>query len=167
MGNTTGKGLDGIVIRPAVEADADMIGVLWEKLVEHHHQLDRDLPQAAQDGGEIYSQHIRGQIHNPYSQTLVAEADGRVIGYVLGIIVHETPDMFQHDPSGFLADIFVEAAYRSCGVGRQLVDALQDWFKSRGVSYMEWYVAAQNIAAKSFWLAMGGREIMIRMQVKL
>jgi ribosomal protein S18 acetylase RimI-like enzyme len=129
--------------------------------------MDADLPQAAEDGNEIYAHHIRQQILNPYTHVLVAEDQGEVIGYVLGLIVHDSPDMFQHDPSGFLADIFIQEAYRGCGIGRQLVNALQAWFKSRGVSYMEWYVAAQNEPAKAFWMAIGGREIMIRMQVKL
>jgi hypothetical protein len=32
---------------------------------------------------------------------------------------------------------------------------------------MEWYVAARNEAARQFWLAVGGRDVMIRMRLEL
>ncbi|GAB4312990.1 MAG: hypothetical protein Kow00117_05670 [Phototrophicales bacterium] len=167
MANTTGKNLDDFIVRPAVKADAFAIGRLWEKLVAYHHELDPNLPQASQDGSAFYCQHIQAQLENPYSHVLVAEYDQQVIGYVFGVIIHEMPEMFLQDPGGFLADIFIEEQYRGYGIGRQLVLALQDWFKSRGVSHMEWYVATQNIAARAFWQVIGGDEVMIRMQVRL
>jgi GNAT superfamily N-acetyltransferase len=87
-----------------------------------------------------------------------------VIGYVLGVKVDLAPEMFEQEPSGFLADIYVEESYRKFGVGRALVDALRDWFSEQGLRYFEWHVAARNEDALNFWKSLGGRETMIRMR---
>ena len=74
------------------------------------------------------------------------------------------PEMFEQEPSGFLADIYVEEEYRHAGVGRALVDALAEWFGERGLRYFEWHVAARNTDGMQFWKALGGRDVMIRMR---
>jgi GNAT superfamily N-acetyltransferase len=167
MGNTPRKHLDDLIIRPATDADADAIGVLWGQLVEHHRRLDPALPRAADDGEARYADRICDSLSDSYARAIVAEHDGDVIGFVLGMIIDLVPVTFEPEMTGFLADIFVTPAYRGYGVGRTLVDALGEWFCSRGVETMEWYVAARNEDARAFWQAVGGRDVMVRMRVDL
>jgi len=159
--------MDDIVIRPAVEGDAQAIGELWEKLVAYHHALDPRLPTASDGGAALYARRVQDRIDDTHTRFIVAERDGVIVGYVLGVIVDMVPEMFRPQVGGFLADIFVEETMRGHGIGRRLVEALTDWFHTRGVQHMEWYVAAHNDAGRKFWDAVGGKDIVIRMRMGL
>lgn len=153
------------MIRRATEQDAEAIGRMWEKLALYHCELDPDLPRPAPQGGHLYAQRIIHRLNDTHTRTLVAEEDGQLVGYVLGVVVDFVPEMFEQNSGGFLADIFVEDAYRQRGVGRQLVDALTEWFRAHGVHYFEWYVAANNPVGRAFWQSVGGRDLMVRMRI--
>ncbi|MBE2268478.1 MAG: GNAT family N-acetyltransferase [Anaerolinea sp.] len=156
--------MDKVVIRPAAAGDIDAIARLWLALVEFHREIDGDLPAAAPNGALRYARRLIDRVEDSQSRVLVAEADGHVVGYVLGMVVDLVPEMFAQPPSGFLADIFVDAEHRRQGVGRALVDALAAWFREHGLDYYEWHVAARNTAAVEFWRAVGGRDVMLRMR---
>ncbi len=156
-----------IIIRTIQSEDAPTIGELWEKLVAYHGDLDPDLPRSTRDGAQLYAQRIRGKIGDSHTRIFVAEVNGQVIGFVLGVIVDLVPEMFTSETGGFLADIYVEEAYRRNGVGRKLVQALADWFRSRGVTYLELYVANSNTDGRAFWSSLGGRDMMRRVRVPL
>ena len=167
MGNSSPLHVDDILIRPAAPADADAIGAMWERLVEYHQSLDPGLPSAGKDGGAFYARRIIDRLQDTHTHTLVAVHDDALIGYTLGVIVDVAPEMFVQETGGFLADIYVEQPFRRLGVGRRLVEALAEWFESRGVEHMEWYVAARNNAGLNFWETLGGRQVMIRMRIEL
>lgn len=159
--------MDGVVVRPAAVTDAEAIGQLWEQLVTYHRTLDPALPRASENGADLYARRIRDKVGDSHTRTFVAESNGRIIGFVLGVIVDLVPEMFASETGGFLADIYVEPNYRRSGVGRALVKALSDWFQSRGVDYLELYVANSNTEGRAFWAALGGRDMMRRIRVPL
>jgi ribosomal protein S18 acetylase RimI-like enzyme len=156
--------VDEIVIRVATAADADAIGNMWRELVDYHQTLDHDLPEAAQDGARRYAELLIQRMDDPFTRAFVAEGNGRLVGFVLGMIVDLVPDIFAQEPCGFLADIYVDTPYRRRGVGRLLVRALVTWFKDRGVPYFDWHVASANTEGVAFWRALGGRDLMMRMR---
>ncbi len=156
-----------MTIRRMRPEDVDAVARLWEALVAYHRQLDTSLPPAAPQGARRYARRLLDRIDDPMSRVLVADVDGTVVGYVLGVIVDLTPEMFMQDASGFLADIYVDESYRRSGVGRALVTELVDWFRQKGVHYFEWHVAARNEDSIAFWRSLGGREVMLRMRADL
>ncbi|MFN8448583.1 MAG: GNAT family N-acetyltransferase [Anaerolineae bacterium] len=159
--------MDQIVIRRAKPEDIDTIARLWEALVAYHGDLDPSLPPSAPQGARRYARRLLDRIDDPMSRVFVSEVDGKVVGYVLGVIVELAPEMFQQEASGFLADLFVEEAYRRSGLGRGLVVELASWFREKGVGYFEWHVAARNEESIAFWRSLGGREVMLRMRADL
>lgn len=162
-----GTDVDEVIIRPAQITDADAIATLWEQLVTYHHELDDNLPIAVEDGGRLYADRIIDRLDDTHTQTYVAESKDMVIGYILGVIVDLVPEMFVQETGGFLADIFVDKDHRRQGVGRKLVDELSDWFRTKGVAYLELYVAFENANGRAFWKSVGGRDIMSRIRVQL
>lgn len=156
-----------VVIRPAVPKDVEVIARLWQSLVDYHRALDPELPPATPTGALRYARRLEDQLFNPMARVFVAEVNGQLQGYIFGVVVDLAPEMFSQEPSGFLADIFVEESARREGVGRKLVAALADWFRDKGLSYYEWHAAARNPNALEFWRAMGGREVMLRMRADL
>lgn len=156
-----------VTIRPAAVTDADAIADLWQSLVDFHCALDDDLPGAAHNGAKRYARRLVQRLDDPFTRALVAEQEGRVIGYVLGMVIDLVPDVFDQEPAGFLADIFVHPDFRRAGIGRSLVNAWLDWLRGRQVRYFDWHVAAKNQEALAFWRAIGGRDVMIRMRADL
>jgi ribosomal protein S18 acetylase RimI-like enzyme len=162
-----GFNVDKIVIRPMTESDATSIAGLWESLVVYHQALDDALPGAAPNGSGRYTKRLLQHLDDDYTRAFVAEADGEIVGFILGMIVDLLPDIFAQEPGGFLADIYVDTAYRRNGIGRHLVESLMAWFREQGATHFDWHVAAHNPDALAFWHSLGGREVMIRMRASL
>ncbi len=154
-------------IRPAKTSDAVAISALWRELVTYHRQLDPAMPAAAEDGEQRYAARIMNRLDDPYTRVLVAEQDDQLVGFVLALIIDLLPEMFAPDYGGFVADIFVQEAYRGQGVGQALIRDVERWFMDHGVRHYEWYVAAHNPAGRAFWQSLGGRDVMTRMRVEL
>lgn len=163
-----GFDVDDPVIRSAKRSDEAALARLWSGLITYHKKLDKDLPNAARNGDKRYAARLVDRLHDPEACVLVAEVDGEVIGFVLGMVVNLVPDVFAQERCGFLADIYVDEAHRRHGVGRALVRAVENWFQqTHNLSYYEWHVAAQNTAGRAFWQSMNGRDIMVRMRARL
>lgn len=156
-----------VIIRPITVEDADAVAELWQSLVEYHQRLSPDLPAAAKGGAHRYVRRMLDRLSDPYTHAIVAEFDGQVIGFLLGVIVDLMPDMFAQQPAGFLADIYVEPSHRRRGVGRALVNDLVSWFRQCGVHTFDWHVASSNPEGIRFWRAVGGRDVMIRMRADI
>jgi ribosomal protein S18 acetylase RimI-like enzyme len=155
------------MIRPALPSDMVAIGKLWEKLVAYHRVLDDEMPHATLQGASLYARSLRGRLEDSHTRVFVAEEDGLIVGYVLGVVVDLLPEMFEQESGGFLADIYVDDGYRGRGIGRALVEALVDWFRQKGLRYYEWHVAATNEDALQFWTRLGGRPLQIRMRARI
>ena len=100
---------------------ADAIARLWEQLVAYHRALDDNLPVAAPDGAERYAERLIDRLEDSQTCVLVAQEGGEIVGFVLGVVVDLVPEMFMPESGGFLADVFVEQAYRRRGIGQALV----------------------------------------------
>ncbi|HUN05596.1 MAG TPA: GNAT family N-acetyltransferase [Aggregatilineales bacterium] len=145
--------------------DAPAIVELWSALVAYHRELTTDLPAAAVNGAARYAKRLIQRLDDPFTHILVAEDEDRVIGFALGTIVDLLPDIFNVEPGGYLADIFIDPAYRHQGLGRELIEQMINWFREQQVHYIELSVAVQNKQAIAFWKAVGGREVMLRMRI--
>jgi ribosomal protein S18 acetylase RimI-like enzyme len=155
------------MIRAVEPCDEVAIARLWQALTDYHVQLDPRLPGATPGAAERYASRLLERRDDPLTRTFVAEVGGETVGYVLGAIVDLRPDLFQPLDVGFIADIYVDQAYRGRGIARQLVDAINHWFAAQGVDQTEWQVAAENTAGVRFWEALGGEPVMIRMHMSL
>ena len=125
------------------------------------------MPRATADGALLYGRSLGDRMDDSHTRVFVAESGGRVVGYVLGVVVDLLPEMFEQQAGGFLADIFVEAEHRRQGYGRALVAAMTDWFRRQGLNYYEWHVPAGNPVALAFWRDMGGSPWQLRMRADL
>jgi ribosomal protein S18 acetylase RimI-like enzyme len=153
-----------ILIRAATAADAPVIGKMWIELVAYHRKLDDRMPVAAPDGAARYASRIESSLDDTHTKVLVAEDNGKLIGYVMGVLVDLMPETFEGERGGFLADIFVQPEQRHKGIGKALVDALRRWFLARGIDHLEWYVASANTDGIAFWRSVGGSDVMLRMR---
>ncbi len=158
---------DAVTIRPVEPRDQEAVARMWQALSEYHVALDTRMPVMAAGAPQAYASRLMDVRDDPSTCALVAETDGVVVGYVLGAVIDLTPDLFEHEDVGFIADIYVEPDYRRRGIGRQLFQAVCEWFAQRGVRHIEWQVAVANQEARRFWEAVGGRALTMRMRLSM
>lgn len=82
----------------------------------------------------------------------VARHDGNVVGMVSAQLVISTA---QGTPSAWVEDMVVSAAFRSGGLGRQLLLAAEEWAKARGASRMQLLVDVENQPAIAYYQHLG------------
>ena len=89
---------------------------------------------------------IAGELENPLSLWLVAEENGAVCGYIGSQSVLDAADMM---------NLAVSPAYRSRGIGRALVAALEERLRAGGVTALSLEVRPSNAAARALYAACG------------
>src|SRR5262249_11985114 len=99
---------------------------------------------------------MRDELAAGHSAALLAEEDGKAIGFAL----------YFHNFSTFLArrgvyleDLFVKPEYRNRGVGRALLRRLARIAVDRGCGRFEWAVLDWNVNAIRFYEGLGAKPI--------
>lgn len=156
-----------ITIRLVEPRDEAAIARLWQALSDYHVQIDSRLPVPVSGAARSYASRLLETRDDPFTRTYVAETGGQVVGYILGAVIDLQADLFEYVDTGFIADVFVDPAYRRQGIARRLVETVTDWFAAQGVRHVEWQVAAANVEAIKFWTAVGGQPLTIRMRMVL
>jgi ribosomal protein S18 acetylase RimI-like enzyme len=157
----------GTTIRPAKLADMTAVGLLGALLVREHHDFDPQRFIAAMPGVEKgYGSYLGSQLEKPNVVILVAERDGKVIGYSYSG-VEGTDYMALRGPAGAMYDIVVDPDHRQQGVGRMLVDATLEALKTRGMPRVVLSTAEKNTAAQHLFDRAGFRRTMIEMTREL
>ena len=88
------------------------------------------------------------RLHSMHRDTfLVAENDGRVVGYVIGAIRW-------HNTAHILA-IGVDPAFRGRGVGSTLMDEIIKRFQCKGAKVVRLEVRKSNLPAQNFYRKLG------------
>ena len=127
-------------IRPASAADSEVVAA-----------LAGELAQSFSFSREKFDLSYRALIAADDASVLVAASGGQVIGYLLGF-EHDT--FYANGPVGWVEELFVLPAHRGSGVGRELMNAFEEWADQRGCAL----VALATRRAKPFYLAIGYEE---------
>src|SRR5919199_1297662 len=156
-----------VTIRPAAPADLRTVGRLGALLVRMHHDFDPERFIAAPPRTEdAYASFLGTQLEEPNVVVLVAERDGKVLGYTYaGVEGHDY--MSLRGPAGVLYDIVVDPAHRGRGVGRVLLGGTLAALKSRGAPRVVLSTAERNESAQRLFARAGFRRTMIEMTREL
>ena len=142
----------GLTVRPARAEDADSVGDLAKQFAGYLRGLgdttDFQLTAEAYLRDGFGSQRAFAG--------LVAEVDGRVIGYLL---YHFGYDSDAAAPTLHLADLYVDSALRKRGAGRALMTAAASIARARGAREMIWSVYHANELATAFYEKLGAQRI--------
>jgi ribosomal protein S18 acetylase RimI-like enzyme len=154
-------------VRAAVPADETAIGRLGAMLVAEHHEFDPQrfiapvplLP-------ERYGQFLVSQISKPEMVVLVAERQGKVVGYAYAGM--EGNDyMALRGPAGVLHDLVVDPGHRRQGIGTALLEAAIEALRDRGAPRALLFTAEKNRSAQAMFDRAGFRRTMIEMTREL
>lgn len=155
----------GLIVRLADKRDVAAIGDLWLELIAFHNTRDGRF-RVPPGGRQTYIRHVHNALRDDAYRVLVAEAEGLVIGYILGYTAHNPP-IFPEPHYGFIADLCVTDACRRRGAGVALVTAMRAWFRTRGLLHVQLNVAHCNATSQAFWRRMGCTDYLCQMWMPL
>lgn len=89
---------------------------------------------------------------SPAAYALVAEVDGRVVGFALYFLNFST---WEGTHGLYLEDLFVEPEHRGRGLGKALLAALAALARDRGYARVEWWVLDWNQPSIDFYTRLG------------
>jgi GNAT superfamily N-acetyltransferase len=134
-----------LLIRPATITDVPLLLKLIRELAEYERQ-----PNAVVIGEETLIKDGFGT--QPKFRALIAEWEGRAIGYALFFGFYSS-----WKGSGlFLEDLFVSKAFRGRGIGRALLSEVARVARQEGSIGIRWEVLDWNESAIKFYKSLGG-----------
>ncbi len=98
------------------------------------------------------SRHVDEDVTANSAGIFVAEAQGRVVGYVTTRVDRETG-------KGRIPNLAVVSAFRGHGLGRRLIEHALDYFRREGLAYAMIETMAQNQAGQHLYPACGFVEV--------
>ena len=129
----------GLQVRAGIAADLDAVVALERAVGEAPHWGEAEYAAivSSQDGG------VRRCL-------LVAEAEGRLVGFAVGKVIGAGPDCVAE-----LESVVVEARTRRGGVGRALCGAVVEWCRGQGAAALELEVRAGSAGAIALYDGLG------------
>ncbi len=146
--------LGGATIRPAVESDAEEISLMARELFDYLRDLDED-PEAFEQTPfppQTILRHGFGK--RPWFHGLIAEHDGKAVGYLLYHFGYWAEDAL---PSLHVADLFVREAARGRKIGFALMAEVARIIRQHGGKRVLWTVWNRNRAAIDFYKSLRAR----------
>jgi GNAT superfamily N-acetyltransferase len=153
-------------VRPAREADGPAIYRAWQALRTLNAGIDPRVIQVPVSEVEFMAG-LRDGFNRPNARVFVAEAGGRIAGFISAAIEVNQPDRLpeRHVTVGYL---YVDPAHRRQGVARALLEAVREWARSlEGVVHLEMTVLEADGEAARFWEAAGFRPFIQRLWAPL
>ena len=150
-----------VIIRPAGAEDADGITLTFLESAEHHAGLDSELylvPAAE----TIAARYREGRQHptddGEENITLVAELSGEIVGFIDVRLFQPEDAMHREVTFCHVLEIAVRRQQQNQGIGRQLMQAAEDWGRRQGAGFaLLEYHSANTLAGVFYQQHMGYR----------
>jgi ribosomal protein S18 acetylase RimI-like enzyme len=143
-----------VTIRDASANDLELLHRLRDEF-----QQELDKPPFFDEPWDTVADDVADTI--AHGVALIAEEEGAPVGYALANVVPQTPIR------GHLYDLFVHSDTRGRGVGRELIAAVGERLKARGVTHLSLDVALTNDSARRLYERLAFRAYDILMAVEL
>ena len=146
--------MNEITIRPARAEDYPAVGLLLRQIAQQHAELRPDVFHPAQKYDKMQYATL---LSDPDSPILVAEdGTGKILGYAMCQIKAWQGHSVMRDRRWlYLDDLCVDEGCRGLGVGAQLLQAVRELARARGLDRVELNVWECNEAALRFYERQG------------
>lgn len=106
---------------------------------------------------------IKLKIQSDDAIFLVAEDNGRLVGFLMGTI-YPRPKARKSMKPAVLDEIFVSQGYRNKGVGKELIEKFQDWARGKGANKLRVSTHHKNEEAIKFYREFGFKDFYIKLE---
>ena len=102
---------------------------------------------------EVWERRIGYYLRRDPETSVVAEVDGRVVGFMLGEL--RSGEFGLEEPTGWIEVLGVDPEHRGRALGRQMAEALLQHFRERGAYSVRTLVDEQSEELRSFFGSVG------------
>src|SRR5690348_12109184 len=131
-----------ITIRPATLDDLQTLLAFEQAIIETERPFDPTI----RSGPDVHYYDLEALILSSDAHVVVALADSRIVASGYARIEASDPYL-KHDRHSYLGFMYVIPEFRGQGVNRTIVDDLEAWSRTHGVTEMRLEVYADNEAA--------------------
>lgn len=143
-------------IRRATPPDLDAVVALWCEMLEVHAEVEPLIWGMSPVAEQYGRAHLAEAIAGDNSCVLVATTSDVIVGFM--VLRKEAPSpRMSTMPHGVIDDTGVARAARRRGVGKLLLDAAMDWFRTEGLRAVILGYAVNNPMSSAFWRKQGFR----------
>ena len=147
-----------ITLRPALPADRAAVVALCERLADFELPPGRTPHEIAVADLHL----IDAELAQPDDDVLFLVAEDDTLGVVGIVFANIYDDYFTKRQAAYVEVLAVSAEAQGQGVGRRLMDAVDEWARTRGFYRVELTVFANNRRARRFYASLGFREEFVR-----
>ena len=149
--------MDTLTIRRAASSDVERIVELRLLLQEHAEKSNPLIWRITEEGKKLLKQEVESDLADSSIHVLLAEADGKIIGYVQGEVTRRS----DHVPKivGQISLMYIVKQFRRKGAGRRLVKKLCKFFDSNKAEDLTVRYIIGNKEAEGFWRKLGFESI--------
>src|SRR4028118_2415257 len=101
----------------------------------------------------VWDRRIGYDMRRDPEASVVAEVDGRVVGFMLGEV--RSGEFGLEEPTGWIEVLGVDPEHRGRALGRQMAEALLQHFRERGAHSVRTLVDEQSEELRSFFSSAG------------
>ncbi len=150
--------MDKITTRPATANDLETLLRFEQGVINAERPFD---PTLKGDPNRYYD--IDAMIDAPHIELLVAEINNEVIGSGYARIENSKPYL-RHEKHVYLGFMYVDPSYRGKGINRKIIEALEQWSLSKGITEMRLDVYVANAPAVQAYEKVGFAKHMMEMR---
>ena len=145
--------MDNLTIRRAASSDVERIVELRLLLQEHAEKSNPLIWRITEEGKNLLKQKVENELGNSNIEVLLAEAEGKTIGFVQGEVACRS----DHTPRivGQISLMYVVKQFRRKGVGKRLMKELRKFFSSSKAEDLTVRYIIGNKEAEGFWKKLG------------
>ncbi|MGI9200406.1 MAG: GNAT family N-acetyltransferase [Woeseiaceae bacterium] len=149
--------------------ESDSVG-LRDCMIELQN-FERNIDARMPSGEDIADEYIVEMLHRCHQcdgQVLVADVDGDIAGYVTILNRVQSDDLDDGNIEfGLVADLVVRKEFRGSGLGKDLMEAAEQYARDNDVRWLRISVMAANRGARDLYAALGFDEIYIELEKDL
>lgn len=150
---------DYIKLDQPEDPDWIVVGELFTRMYSRMDEIGLLLPLSA-DGTEKWLKTVRNT-SGKYGLVILVKDWGKAVGFAHGMVKF-LPDYLGGFAVGSITHVYVDDDSRRSGIGKALVNQLEDWFLTKKVHSIELQVITGNPLAKEFWKKLGYKEELIQ-----
>lgn len=161
-----------ISLRPYQTADEPVLVQLMRELQKHIAVIDpfRRVRMPKDSDAEKYVQYLLQKLQDGNGTIFVAEDTGNLLGFIAGSIPEDDPeDLLDHYTAkeGKIHELVVSETHRGRGIGKMLVEKMEEELRAQGCAYIRVGCFAPNTDTHAFYEKNGYSDRYIEMLKKL
>ena len=151
--------MDQVIIRQADPQDLDILLAFEQAMIE----AERPFDETIRTGSDVRYYDLEALISSPDAEVVVAELGGEIVGAGYARIKTSEPYL-KHPEYSYLGFMYVVPEHRGKGINSKVVETLENWSRSRGVTEMQLEVYVENSAAINAYEKSGYAGIILTMR---